>query len=571
MHSGKTNPEVYNMSNMPEKNPKANTFRQKAENILKMKSSEKNFHDSEADLLKLSHELQVHQIELELINDELIQAKEQAEFTSEKFAELYYAPMGYFTLSKKNEIIDVNPTGVQMLGNDRQDLINRSFSLFVSEESKSVFDLFINRIYKSKTIQTCDLVLNVKDRPVVYIYMNGLIKANNSQCQLIAIDITERKKTEKELQRLLSELNSTQTKLRVALESGNIGIWEWDLETGELFLDERSEALFGRNAGTFGQTIAAFKNLVREEDISCLESAFKIAIEKDLILEVIVRTRSKSPRPTYINLKAHLRRDKNGKPKRFTGVCFDVTGMKEIEQTILKLNEDLMRSNKDLENFAYVASHDLQEPLRMVTSFMQLLSMKYEKKLDNDAKEYIGFAVDGAKRMYELLNGLLIYSRLSSRGKDFSRVDMNRIKDCVIENLKLSIKERNAEIVSDELPVVFADETQMIQLLQNLISNSIKFSQNSPKIFISTRVEDQFFVFSVRDEGIGIEPQYFDRIFQIFQRLAARGEYDGIGIGLAICKRIVERHKGRIWVESKPEEGSVFSFTIPKTEDDTFV
>jgi PAS domain S-box-containing protein len=549
---------------MSEGNPKANKIRQRAENILKKKSLERIFPDSEADLLKSSHELQVHQIELELINEELTQAKEQAEVTSEKFAELYYAPMGYFTLSKKNEIIDVNPTGAHMLGLDRQDLINRFFSLFVSDESKSVFDRFINEVLSSKTIQTCDLILNAKDRPVVYVYMNGLIKANNSQCQLIAIDITERKKTEKELQRLLSELNSTQTKLRVALESGNIGIWEWDLETGELILDERSEALFGRNAGTFGTTIAAFKNLIREEDISYLEVAFNKAIEKDLALEVIVRTKTKNPDSNYISLKAHIRRDRNGRPKRFTGVCFDVTGLKEIEQMILKLNEELMRSNKDLENFAYVATHDLQEPLRMVSSFMQLLAMKYENKLDEDAKDYIGFAIDGAKRMHELLNGLLTYSRLSSRGKEFSRVDMNSIKDSVIDNLKLIIKERMAEIVSDELPVVFADETQMVQLLQNLISNSIKFSQCSPKIFISSGIEDQHYVFSVRDEGIGIESQYFERIFQIFQRLSARGEYDGIGIGLAICKRIVERHKGKIWVESRPGKGSVFSFTIPE-------
>ena len=556
---------------MSEGNPKSNKIRQKAENMLKKKSLKKNFPDSEADLLKLSHELQVHQIELELINEELIKAKEQAEVTSEKFAELYYAPIGYFTLSKKDEIIDLNPTGAQMFGLDRKDLVNRSFSLLVSDESKSVFDLFISRVYKSKTIQTCDLILNVKDRPAVYIYMNGLIKANNSQCQLIAIDITERKKSEKELQRLLSELNSTQTKLRVALESGKIGIWEWDLGTGELILDERSEALFGRNAGTFGKTISAFKNLIREEDISFLEGAFNKAIEKDLTMEVIVRTKTKNPNSTFISLKAHIRRNKKGEPKRFTGVCFDVSGLKEIEQTILKLNEDLISSNKDLEKFAYVASHDLQEPLRMVSSFMQLLSKKYENKLDEDAKEYIGFAVDGAKRMYELLNGLLTYSRLSSRGNEFSRVDMNRIKDCVIDNLKLIINERKAEIVSDELPVVFSDETQMIQLLQNLISNSIKFSRSSPKIFISSRIEDQFYVFSVRDEGIGMESQYFERIFLIFQRLVARDEYEGIGIGLAICKRIVERHKGKIWVESKPGKGSVFSFTIPKLEDDTII
>jgi signal transduction histidine kinase len=394
--------------------------------------------------------------------------------------------------------------------------------------------------------------------------MNGLIRSNYSQCQLIAIDITERKKIEKELKRLLSELNSTQTKLRVALEGGKIGIWEWDLDTGELILDERSESLFGRNAGTFGKTISAFKNLIHEKDISSLEVAFNKAVENDQTFEIIVRTKTKNPNSTYINLKAHIRKDKNGKPIRFTGVCFDITGLKEIEQTISKLNEELMRSNKDLESFAYVASHDLQEPLRMVSSFMQLLSMRYENKLDNDAKEYIGFAVEGAKRMYELLNGLLSYSRLSSRGKEFSRVEMNSIKDLILDNLKLIINERNAEIVSDELPVVFADETQMVQLLQNLISNSIKFSQCSPKIFISSGIEDQHYVFSVRDEGIGIESQYFERIFQIFQRLSARGEYDGIGIGLAICKRIVERHKGKIWVESRPGKGSVFSFTIPE-------
>ena len=570
MHSGKTNLKIIEMENPSKGNPKANKMRQKAENILKMKSSGKNFADSEADLLKLSHELQVHQIELELINDELTHAKEQAEVTSEKFAELYYAPMGYFTLSRKKEIIDVNPTGAQMLGLDHQDLINRSFSLFVSDVSKSVFDHFINEVFRSKTIQTCDLILNVKNRPAAYIYMNGLIRANYSQCQLIAIDITERKKTEKELQRLLSELNSTQTKLRVALESGNIGIWEWDLETGELILDVRSEALFGRNAGTFGKTIAAFKNLIHEGDISYLESAFNKAIDEDLTFEIIVRTKTKNSKSAFLNLKAHIRRDKNGGPKRFTGVCFDVTGLKEIEHAISKLNEELMRSNKDLESFAYVASHDLQEPLRMVSSFMQLLSMKYENKLDKDAQEYIGFAVDGAKRMYELLNGLLSYSRLSSRGNEFSRVDMSSIKGRIIDNLKLIINERNAEIVSDDLPVVFADETQMIQLFQNLISNSIKFSQNSPKIFISSRNEDQFYVFSVRDEGIGIESQYFERIFQIFQRLVARDEYDGIGIGLAICKRIVERHKGKIWVESEPGKGSVFSFTIPKPEDNNF-
>jgi light-regulated signal transduction histidine kinase (bacteriophytochrome) len=250
-----------------------------------------------------------------------------------------------------------------------------------------------------------------------------------------------------------------------------------------------------------------------------------------------------------------------------TGVCFDITGMKkDSEQVLFKLNEELLRSNKELEQFAYVASHDLQEPLRMVSSFTQLLARRYKDQLDQDAQEFIKFAVDGASQMQTLINDLLAFSRIQSKGKEFTKVDLHEVLGKVIFNLGIKIQELNALITNDELPVIFGDESQMVQLLQNLIGNALKFSKNCPLIHISSLQKDDFIIISVKDNGIGIEKQYFERIFQIFQRLQPKNEYEGTGIGLAICKRIVERHEGSIWVESEPGKGTTFYFTLKKIE-----
>lgn len=238
----------------------------------------------------------------------------------------------------------------------------------------------------------------------------------------------------------------------------------------------------------------------------------------------------------------------------------------ERTEDLQKLNEALVKSNRELESFAYVTSHDLQEPLRMVTSFTQLLEQKYGDQLDQNAKEYIGYAVGGAKRMYELINDLLSYSRITRKELAFSEVDLNEALEMVFSNLKLLIREKNCSIQSDELPVVFADRSQMIQLFQNLVGNGIKFSEKNPQIKISAKKDGTDLLFSVKDNGIGIEPQYSERIFEIFKRLHPGKKYEGTGIGLAICKRIVEHHGGKIWVESEPRKGSVFYFTIPNRQ-----
>ncbi len=367
-------------------------------------------------------------------------------------------------------------------------------------------------------------------------------------------------KAEKELQEL-------EEKLTLALENASIGVWVWDILTNEIEWDERMEHMFGIEPGSFAKTYEAFEAFLVDEDIPHTRIALQKALEKEIHFETVYRVKLRDGGVKYINAKALVTKDDKGKPVKMTGVCFDITEMKkDAEQVLFKLNEELMRSNKELEQFAYIASHDLQEPLRMVSSFTQLLSKRYKDKLDKDAQEFIQFAVDGASRMQTLINDLLAFSRIQTKIKEFNYVDMHEVLGQVVYNLNINIQAQNALITNGELSVVYADEGQMTQLLQNIIGNALKFSKNTPLIHISSKEENEHFIFSVKDNGIGIEKQYFERIFQIFQRLLPKDEYEGTGIGLAICKRIIERHGGKIWVESEINKGTTFYFTIKKFE-----
>lgn len=238
--------------------------------------------------------------------------------------------------------------------------------------------------------------------------------------------------------------------------------------------------------------------------------------------------------------------------------------LKEHSERLEEMVEELERSNTELEQFAYVASHDLQEPLRMVSSYMQLLEKRYRGRLDDDADEFIAFAVDGAKRLQILIKDLLAFSRVKSRGKSFETTDSEWVLERVLTNLGELIRENNATVTHDRLPAVMADEVQLEQVFQNLLGNAIKFhSEVPPEIHIGAERTNGEWKFSVHDNGIGIEPRYYERIFVIFQRLHSGDKYPGTGIGLAISKRIIERHGGRIWVETAPGGGSTFFFTLP--------
>jgi len=242
----------------------------------------------------------------------------------------------------------------------------------------------------------------------------------------------------------------------------------------------------------------------------------------------------------------------------------DITDRKRAEDELLNRTDELVRSNSELEKFAYIASHDLQEPLRMITSYTQLLSRRYEGQLDADAQEYIAYAVDGAKRMQNLINELLVYSRVGTMGEHFIASDLQMVLDGVLKAVEVAVGESGAAVTHDPLPTIACDPTQIGQVFQNLLTNALKFrSDEPPVVHIGAVRSEGGWTFSIRDNGLGIEPTYFELIFVIFQRLESRAEYPGTGMGLAICKRIIERHGGRIWVESTLGEGSTFYFTLP--------
>ncbi|OEU60190.1 MAG: hypothetical protein BAW33_03620 [Desulfobacterales bacterium C00003104] len=247
----------------------------------------------------------------------------------------------------------------------------------------------------------------------------------------------------------------------------------------------------------------------------------------------------------------------------------DVAERKRVEEALRQSVAELERSNVDLAQFAYVASHDLQEPLRMISSYVQLLARRYKGRLDADADDFIGYAVDGATRMQTLINDLLTYSRASARSKAFEATDCVLVLEQTLVNLKEQIRKNSVVVTHDPLPTVMANGSQLAHLFSNLIENAIKFhGDEPPRVHISAKRKGDEWEVLVTDNGIGIEPQYFDRIFKVFQRLHRKNEYPGTGIGLALCKKIVERHGGRIWIESKPGEGTTFFFTIPAAGGD---
>lgn len=256
--------------------------------------------------------------------------------------------------------------------------------------------------------------------------------------------------------------------------------------------------------------------------------------------------------------------DADGKPLQHVAIRAEVTLRKLTEEALLQRTEELARSNQDLEQFAYVASHDLQEPLRAVAGCIQILQRRYQGQLDAQADELITHVVDGAHRMRQLIEDLLAFSRVGTRGARPEPVEADHALDLALQNLGAILEDTGAVISRQPLPRVAADCTQLAQVFQNLIGNALKFRRESPpSVAISAVRQDNLWTFAIRDNGIGIDPRHTERIFGIFQRLHTRRDYPGTGIGLALCRRIVERHGGRIWVESQPGLGSTFFFTLP--------
>ncbi|MCB0194104.1 MAG: PAS domain-containing protein [Anaerolineae bacterium] len=507
------------------------------------------------DLPKILHELRVHQIELELQNEELLRTQQELTATQKKYFDLYnFAPVGYFTLDQHGVIIDLNLVGAEMLGREKGRLINKPMLPHLSPEARPIFFHHLDVVFETQSRQSCELSLKNLAGSKTYFLAESVVAQTGDEhplCRMVMTDITWRKQAEQALRK-------SEERFRVALLNSPVFVSEQDRNLRYIWIHSSQRSF--STGEIIGKTDAF---LFSEADAQLLSDLKNQALESGQMIrqEVNVTINNK---PRYYDLTIEPAYDVMNQVTGVLCAHVDITQIKEVEAALRASAEELKRSNAELEQFAYVASHDLQEPLRMIAGYVQLIERRYKGQLDSDADEFIYYAVDGAKRMQRLIHDLLALSRIGRKEQKLAQIDCNQLLEQVLINLQVAIEDNEATITRDILPTLNGDSTQLGQLLQNLIVNAIKFqSDSSPVIHISAKQQKTVWEFTVQDNGIGIPADQQDRIFMIFQRLHSRGEYPGTGIGLAICKKIVERHGGTIWVESQSGQGSTFHFTIP--------
>ncbi len=409
-------------------------------------------------------------------------------------------------------------------------------------------------------------------------------------------DISARKKAEE-------ALRQSEQRLQLALNAANAGTWEWNPKDNTSFWSERLWNLYGLEKKDCNASLEAWLQTIYPEDRVSAEKSVLDAAFKGAELDAEWRTKDHNGSQRWLMARGRPILGADGKASSYIGIVMDITDRKMAEEAVklardnleirvqertadlVRMNAELMaeihkreraeadlkqtlsdlsRSNKDLQHYAYVASHDLQEPLRSVAAALQLFAKKNLGKFDKDSDKLIGYAVEGSKRMKALIEDLLSYSRLTARTDSFTDVDTQQIVEQAIRNVQSIIDEKEAKVTLDGLPRVRGDSIQLLQIFQNLIHNAVKFGPSETSmVHISAERNGEEWIFSVKDNGIGIEKEYFDRIFVIFQQLNKKGPFHGTGIGLAIVKKVVERHRGRVWVESEPNKGSTFYFTVP--------
>ncbi len=488
---------------------------------------------------------------------------------------------GVVTTDTEGHIELMNPMAEKLIGWSQEQTMGKPFESVVNMTSEYEGELVTNPVRKvlsnSKSIDASipGVLTGKEGRSVPIGYNAAPIKDQYGSivgAVIVFRDISERQKAEQERNQLTFLLAAQQKRLENILANVPGIVWESvlvpdsDMQRME-FVNSYAEKMLGYpredwlTIPNFGQTITYPEDLESSQ-----REARAIYEQGNLSAAIQFRLIAKDMRVVPIEAHYTILTDETGKTIGTCGLMMDISQRKADEDALKQSALDLRRSNEQLEQFAYVASHDLQEPLRMITSYLQLLERRYKNQLDQDASEFIAYAVDGATRMKALINDLLAYSRVKTGEQNFAQFESGKALEQAITNLQVQIKETAAEVTYEALPSLVGNEAQFVQLFQNLISNSIKFhGENAPKIRISAEQRDNTWQFSIRDNGIGIEPQYVDRIFIIFQRLHTKERYPGTGIGLAICKKVVEHHGGRIWAESTPGAGTTFWFTIPST------
>ncbi len=449
-----------------------------------------------------------------------------------------------------------NKTAEEKTGIKRELIIGKNLCEYLSIFGNEDYSDFLLKAFSEQTLvhfEAYDKWLNAWNDVTIYPSQEGL--------SVFVHDNTERKLAEHQI----AEYNE-----RLAIISGatNDAIWDWNIETGEHFWGNGFRKLFGIDSEIEGKSPEYWQKRVHPDDYGPVKDNLDnlLKTEEYTYFEIEYRFLKGDGSYAFVLNKGSVIRDKNGKPIRLVGAMQDISHRKMYEESLKNLNEDLANSNKELEQFAYVASHDLQEPLRMITSFLGLIEKKYSAVLDEKGRKYIYHAVDGARRMRQIILDLLEFSRVGNITEEKKWVGSRSLVEEVLLFNQKKIQDKKAKIHLGELPDIFCHSSSVVQLFQNLISNAIKYQKpdSIPEIWIQGEDKGNFWEFKVKDNGIGIEQEYLTKIFIIFQRLHQKEQYSGSGIGLAICKKITEIHGGKIWVESTPENGCIFYFTLKK-------
>lgn len=484
-------------------------------------------------------------------------AEEALKRSEEKFQKIFRdSPVPMVLMDFEKVIIDANCSAERQFGYNRAEVIGKPVPMEIFTRQDQIAEL---HLYDMERRTMNDFELNVRTKSgedKIVAVTNEFVEIESRECILsVSYDITDRKSAEDAIKKSEAQFKQMAEAIPhiiyTALPDGRID-----------YINSR----FGEYAGVDVKLYYNWEwlKLFHPDDVSAAESKIKTALKEGSAIENTNRLRKSNGEYEWFLSRIVPIKDSSGRIIRWFGSSTNIHQQHESFEEVQKLLKEVERSNKDLEQFAYVASHDLQEPLRMIKSYIQLFKLKNESYLDESSKEFLGFVSEGSERMQQLINDLLQYSRISTKKQDLETFDVNIVINEVLADLQFKIQDENAKIEVEKLPVIKGDMVQIRQLFQNLIQNAIKFrGEKDPLIRIGCEKKTGFWLFSVQDNGIGIEQKYFGRIFQIFQRLHEREKYPGTGIGLAVCKKIVDRHGGQMCLDSVPGEGTTFYFTIP--------
>ncbi len=453
----------------------------------------------------------------------------------------------------------INRIGLELIGERAEGCLGRHFSEFIADPAQA--GELEQLIASSAAPQSRTLRLRCRGgeaRTVLFTVYPHLPGGVFPATRCLIHDISAAAKME-------TTLRDSREQLTLALDAAELGTWHCELPLGgRLAFDEQCRAHCGLEpAEEVG--FALFDERLHPDDRAMVTAAFSRSVQERTPLDLDFRARSRGGEVRWLRMIGRVNASRQDAPSRLDGISIDQTARKSAELALAVQAGELARSNAELEQFAYIASHDLQEPLRMIISYLQILEARYGELFDDKARSYFAFVSGGASRMRALINALLEYSRLGSQPVTMATIDAAIPLRDALANLDPQLAATEVRLHYAGLPVVHGDRVQLAQLFQNLIGNALKFrAERTPEVRITARDGGTHWIFAVVDNGIGIDPQHKDRIFKIFQRLHAEEQYPGSGIGLATCRKIVERHHGRIEVDSRLGEGAVFTFTLAK-------